>query len=45
MVVDYLRIYDEHAATYDRLPAENEPDGSVLLPECTGLWWARTAGG
>ncbi|HEU4534418.1 MAG TPA: methyltransferase domain-containing protein, partial [Polyangiaceae bacterium] len=25
-----------------RLPAANEPDGSVILPECTGLWWART---
>lgn len=35
MVVDDLRIYDE----------QTEAAGGVLLPECTGLWWARTAGG
>ncbi len=27
------------------LPPGTEPDGSVLLPECTGLWWQKAAGG
>jgi ubiquinone/menaquinone biosynthesis C-methylase UbiE len=25
-------------AALDRLPGRDEPDGTVLLPECTGLW-------
>ncbi|HEU4407832.1 MAG TPA: class I SAM-dependent methyltransferase [Polyangiaceae bacterium] len=28
-----------------RLPAEGAPGGGVVLPECTGLWWSRAAGG